>query len=549
MVEQPIHIAFNKATAIPVREPFLNSYGFDLTDESQIGYTTGGFKFTVMGFRPMPQYDTLIATVKVALHPHVQDECTNILKLDLFNNDRLNTFCRTTAFQLKANEDEVKKALYSLRERLGRYRLDELKNIDGAVKKVLVTAREQKDAMAYLKSDNLMDSIEGLLKQAGVVTEMEKALQLFFILLSRHLDKPLHVLFQGSPQLSRMLMDSVTATVPEEHIHEQTSMSASSMYYTRTKGYWKNKVLHLKSFDKQFKGANTIKEFIDNGVLKRHTTESDYQTRQLYASNKTVEGAICLLGYCDDETLINKFFQECFFIRLEENEQNRADMLHHLKMESGGFTDTQQQDEAIRQLVTIQRLIKPLRVVIPYAMELELPEGVSHQLRSLPQLLTFIKSVALLHQHQLSKKTDENGAEYIEATTEHLQIAIELFKSIAITKADVLSQVQRSFIERLKTLVIDKENEFKIPDVMKTMKMSSSSFYRELNSVKEFGYVVQSGGNKKKGILYKIAIWDDFKLIQDEASIWNEQLKTIKKVSFPEVSQKIPKKQKQLKQA
>ena len=265
------------------------------------------------------------------------------------------------------NFTEVSKALYLLRERLEKYRLDEVKNSEKAVKKVFISDKERSQAMNYLKSDNLMDCIEGLLKQAGVVTETEKGLQLFFILLSRHFDKPLHVLFQGSLQLSRMLMDAVTSTVPEEQIHEQTSMSASSMYYTRTKNYWKNKVLHLKSMDKQFKGASTLQEFIDNGVLKRQTTESNYLTKQLYASNKTVEGAICLLGYSNDESLNNRFFQECFFIRLEENEKNRTEMFQYIKKEACGLMNTQERKEAICQLMTLQRLIKPIKVVIPFA--------------------------------------------------------------------------------------------------------------------------------------------------------------------------------------
>ncbi len=546
MEAQPIHIALNKATAIPIREALVNSYGFDLTDENQIGYTSGEFKVTIMGFRPTTQYETLTATIKIAKHPHVNDEYTHIQRLDLFINDRLDTFCRTVAKQLRANEVEVKKAMYSLRERLERYRNDEAKNISKAVKKVFVSDAEQKQAMTYLKSDNLMDSIEGLLKQSGLVTEMEKGLQLFFILLSRHFDKPLHVLFQGSPQLSRLLMETVSSTVPEEEILNQTSMSASGMYYTTTRDFWKNKVLHLASIDKQFKGASTIKEFIENGVIRRFTTQNDYKTGQISGTNKTVNGSICLMGFCDDDTVNNKFFQECFVIRVNENEKNRAELNQYHKMEFGGFTDSQEQDEAIRQLAMIQCFIKPVNVIIPYAMELNLPDKIFQPLRSLPQLLTFIKSVALLHQHQLLKKKDKNGTEYIEATTEHLEIAIELFKSIAISQGDLLSQAQRNFLERLKSHVKDKDNSFKIPEAMKQLEMSSSSFYRLFDSVRSMGYVMQSGGDKKKGMQYQILEWDDYTQLKDGADTWNEQLKKIK-VSFPEDSLKFPNKVKKVK--
>jgi DNA primase len=553
MNNQQPHIKFDKATAIPVRDALINSYGFDLTDENQIGYTHLKLRFTILGFRPTSQYDTLNATIKIAFATHINDEYTYIDKLDLYNVDRLNSYCRTATKQLNINtNDEVLKAMYSLRERLEKYRLDELKNIEGVVKHPIALKHEQTEAMDYLKTDNILDSIEGLLQQAGIVTEKEKALQLFFILLSRHFEKPLHVLMQGSPQLAKMLMEVVGSCVPNEQIHTHTSMSASSMYYTKNKSSWKNNVLHITSIDKHFKGASTIREFIENRILKHYTTESNYHTGQIYGSNKVVEGAICLMAYSNDEVMNQRFFEECFFIRVNETEKNKAEMLEHLKKESCGIIDTRKQQDAIRKLKNIQRFIKPMRVIVPFASELELPESMHQQLRSLPQLLTFIKSVTLLHQHLLPKKRDSYGVEYIEATTEHLQIALELFRSIVITQSDILSQNQRNCLERLKTHVKNKENSFKIPEAMKVVRMSSSSFYREFNALKELGYVMQSGGNKKNGIEYKILEWDDYSQLQDGADKWSNQLKVIKGLSFPEpkeVSQKFPKASGKLKRA
>lgn len=531
-----LRIKFDPNTVTAVREPFLNSYGFDLTDENYIGFTTGKVKFTIMGFRATSQFETLIATVKICLNPHFHDEYTHVQKIDLYNNDRIDAYSRSAAFQLKLNVDEIKKGLCSLRERLERYRIDGLKTGGGEEKGTPVTAKEQREALDILKADNLLECIEELLKQAGVVTERENGLRLFMILLSRHFDKPLHVLFQGSPQLSRMITDVVSSTIPTTQIHSQTSMSAGSLYYTKNKSYWKNKVLSIGTIDKQFKGANTIKEFIENQVLKRFTTESEYLTRQLYSNTKTVEGSICLLGFSDDESMNEKYFQECFFIRLSENEKNKAEMLDYLKRESAGLLDTQSENEARGLLTAIQRFIEPRNVVIPYAMDLVIPEQVFQPLRSFNQLLTFIKTVTLLHQHQLPVQTDANGTEYIEATPEHLEIAIELFKSILITQSDILSPCQRTFFEMLKTKVKEQDCSFKIPDMMQQVKMKRTSFYREFDVLRELKLVIPSGGNKKNGIEYKIAVWDDYTELQKRTDVLEEQLKKIKS----EVSQKNP---------
>ena len=536
MKDKFIKIPFDKHTATPVRDVLANSYGFDLTDENLIGYTIGKLKFTIMGFRATNRYDMLIATIKVALIPHVNDEYTYIQKLDLFHVDRLNTYSRSATAQLKLNtEHEMKSALYTLREKLDKYRHDELKNTDRSLLKPTVPIHEQKEAMVFLTTDNILDSIEGLLVQAGIVTEKEKALLLFFILLSRHFDKPLHALFQGSPQLSKMLMEVVGSCIPDEQIHSYTSMSTSTLYYTKHKNNWKNNVLYLTNIDRHFKGAATVKEFIENGILKHSTTESNYHTGRIYASKKVVEGTICLLTYSNDEMMNKKFSEECFFIRVNETGTNKADMLEYVKMQYGGMIDIHQQQDAIRKLKNIQRLIQPVKVVIPYAMGIRLPTTVNQQLRSLPQLLTFIKSVTLLHQHLLPKKTDNYGHEYVEATPEHLKIALELFRSIIITQGDVLNQNQRNLLERLKIYIGDQER-FRIPDAMRLVGMYGTGFYKEFNILKTVGFVTQCGGNRKTGIEYQLTDWEDYQELENEINNWSKQ--QIETPGLPEVSKK-----------
>ena len=519
-----------------------NPYGFDLTEENVIGFVTGNLQFKVMGFRATHQLDVLTATVKITLHPHLFDDYTFIQKINLYDYERVNTYCRTSATQLSQNVEDIKKGVNTLREQLEKYRLDELKNNKVHEVDESVSKKTTSEAKAILTSDNTMECLEGLLKQAGLVTETKTGLRLMLILLSRHFDKPLHVLLQGSQHLCKILSDTLASTIPVTQIHQQTSMSASSLYYTKNKEYWKHKVLHLDFIDRNFKGAVTLKEFIDNSVLKRQTTESDYVTRQLFSTNKTVAGPICLMAYSDNDLLNDRYFDECFLFRVEETQTNRAELNEHLKKESAGLIDPMVKVDALKLLKELQRQIKPMNVVIPYATELELPEGVFQPTRSLSQLLTFIKTVALLHQHQLKIKTDTNGTEYIVANAEHLEIALELFKEILITKSDVLSQSQRSFLESLKNALKDENKTFKLPEVLQMVSSSKSSAYRHFDELKELGYIVRVGGNKKKGVEYRVVVWKDYLFAKQRLTILDTQLEKIKQGSFPQVSRKFPKK-------
>jgi len=546
MTDKSIHIKFDRKTALAVREPLLNSFGFDLTNENAIGYTHGKFRFTVLGFRSTSEYSTLIATVKVAMVQHVHDEYVHVQKLNLYDNERLKSYARTGAFQLKTNQDEMSTGLYSLREKLENYRLDELKDGNKPIEKEALSAEEQKHVKEILKADSLIESIELLLKQAGIVTEFSNSVMLYLILLSRNLEVPLNVLYQGSVPLASMLTDTVVSAIPKVQLRELTSLSPSAMYYSRNKDYWKSKVLYVKEIDRQFRGSAILKEFIDNQVLQRHTTESDHITRQLYSSDKVVQGPICLVGYCNDEKSNSRFFRDCLIIRLEETKESNSRMLAYIKMEACGLINEQEQEQAKKLLRAIHERIQPLNVVIPFAQQIQLPESIIQPVQGLRHLITLIKTVALLHQHQLKKKV-KNGKEYIEATDDHLQIALELFKGVSVTKSDILSPAQRSLLESIKTHVKSKDNSFKVPEVIKAMRMSKSSFYREFNELKELDYVRVCGGNKKEGIQFKITEWEDFTDLTAGAESFAKQINSIRKqvsrkipTSFPEVSRKFP---------
>ncbi|MFO0434624.1 MAG: hypothetical protein ACK5ZT_05200, partial [Sphingobacteriaceae bacterium] len=345
-------------------------------------------------------------------------------------------------------------------------------------------------------------------------------------------------------QLSKRLLETLSESIPSNQIRKQTSISKTPIYYTGDKNFYKHKVLYLTSIETDFKGAFSIKEFIENNLLRRLTAEADSKTRQWKSANKIVNGPICLFGFSEHEKMNQKYFQECLFVRLEETKQNRAEMEHYMKLESSGQINLEEQARAKRILKEIQNQLQAKRVIIPFALELNLPESVFQPLRSLSQLLTFVQSVALLHQHTLKTKTDASGREYIEATPEHLETAIKLFKEILISKSDILTLSQRNFLERLKMTVKDKKTSFKLPELIQKMRISKSAFYRDFNSLVESGFVIPTGGNKKEGISYQVANWEEYDVLKQSMNILNEQIKRIKEMGFPQVSQKFPKQQK-----
>lgn len=520
------------------------TFGLEQGDTGEITFQTGGLLFEVSFWQYNIGSSTLPVRLKVCLHPHLVDSYVHSANFNFYDNHAVDQFCRDAAFRIQRKIDEITKGTFVFREKFERYLRKKALLSTEEEKDSPTSIEEQKEAKAILKSNNLLERIEELLIQAGIGTESKTALRLFLVLLSRQLDRPLHVLLQGSTQLSKRLLETLNDSIPSNQIRKQTSISKTPIYYPTDKNFYKNKVLYLASIETDFKGAFSIKEFIENNLLKRLTAEADSKTRQWKSANKIVNGPICLFGYSENEKMNQKFFQECLFIRLEETKQNRAEMEHYLKLESSGQIDLEVQARAKRILKEIQNQLQAKRIIIPFALELNLPEHVFQPLRSLSQLLTFVQSVALLHQHTLKTKTDSSGREYIEATPEHLETAIELFKDVLISKSDILTLSQRNFLERLKMTVKDKSASFKIPELIQAMRISKSAFYRDFNSLVESGFVIQTGGNKKEGISYQVANWEEYDELKQSMNILDQQIKRIKEMGFPQVSQKFPTKQK-----
>lgn len=74
----------------------------------------------------------------------------------------------------------------------------------------------------------------------------------------------------------------------------------------------------------------------------------------------------------------------------------------------------------------IQRLLRPLPVIIPYAQRLSFPTDSPSSRRENQKLLTLIEAVTLLHQHQ-RKMIIKNSINYIESTKQDYQVAFDLF--------------------------------------------------------------------------------------------------------------------------
>jgi hypothetical protein len=97
----------------------------------------------------------------------------------------------------------------------------------------------------------------------------------------------------------------------------------------------------------------------------------------------------------------------------------------------------------------MQRLLKPVRVVIPYAHLLDFPSSWLRTRRDNLRFLNLIEVVCFLHQYQRPAAKAADGSEYIEATVEDYRAAYELAAQVMGESLADLKRPQRKLLEAI----------------------------------------------------------------------------------------------------
>ena len=177
--------------------------------------------------------------------------------------------------------------------------------------------------------------------------------------------------------------------------------------------------------------------------------------------------------------------------------------MEHQRAASSGKVDVDQEEKAIRLLQNAQRLLKPIKVVNPWASFIDLPDQVFKPRRTLSLLLGFIEAVTFYHQYQRKVSQDAQGRHFVESSPEDVEIAFDLLKEVLFTKGDELSHACRKFFERLK-----KENSlaegFSQREVRERLRVNPHTLKRYLRELSAYGKIKIIGGSQHRGYQYSI---------------------------------------------
>jgi len=377
--------------------------------------------------------------------------------LDLYQAKPRNQFIKQASIECALEERVIKSDLGKILLKLEAVQ-EEKCQASSDEKVVTLTEEETELALELLKDKNLLQRILTDFNACGVVGEEINKLVGYLAGVSRKLNKPLAIMVQSSSAAGKSsLMDAVLNFMPEEERVQYSAMTGQSLYYLGETDL-KNKILAISEEEGISQASYALKLLQSEGEVSIASTGKNATTGDLETQTYHVKGPVMLFltttAIDVDEELKNR----CVVLAVDEDREQTAAIHEQQRFDEtldGAFAD-ETKDELIGLQRNAQRLLKPLRVINPFATGLTFMNEKTRTRRDHKKYLTLIRSIALLHQYQRSikiEKRQNKTLEYIEVELSDIEIANRLANEVLGRTLDELPPQTRKMLIELQTMI------------------------------------------------------------------------------------------------
>lgn len=490
----------------------------DTTNSNNYSYKTKAIELHILGGLQLNKLESLRVTLSIekltktnTSASSAQRAVLNVLRqsIDLYNDSQCEKLIRKCAERLEIGTSVIRKTLQELTIALENHRFllnDKQSELQKPFSKSL-TATELRTAEAFLKKKNLLERTNDLIGKSGVIGEVDNRLLMYLIFTSRKTNNPLHCISLGSSGVGKThLQSKVSELIPEEDKLEITVLSANAFYYfNRTE--LQHKLILIEDLDGAESVLYPLRELQSKKKITKTVVHKDRKgtTKTIHL---TVEGPVSVAGCTTQESIYEDNSNRSFLLYIDESEEQDKRIMNYQRRASAGKLNEEEQLLAAELLRNVQRILKPIKVINPYAEYLELPSAVFKPRRTNSHYLQFIEAITFYCQWQRQKQYDEvTGEEYIETTIEDIQQANELITEVLLRKSDTITGACRNHLESLKKYL--KENNqttFTNAEIRRRLRVKETTLRRYNKQLSAEDYIRKIKG--KKGQLYHYEIVD-----------------------------------------
>ena len=482
----------------------------------QLEHGTGGLLIyrnalliiTVLGGVKLEGLDRMRVTLKVEVPDSPRPPVRH--NLDLYNDNQLGKLVRVIAARLEVGMSVTEACLAELIEALEAWRLEEIQK-QGPEKPEPkpLTEEEREAAEQFLKDPQLMERTNAALGASGIIGEEVNRQQLYYTMTSRQCEDPLSAICMARSGVGKSyLMEKVAQCMPEDSKLENTQFTENSFYYFKREEI-RGRIFLIEDLDGAQAVLYPIRELQSKKRISKTVTVKD-RSGSMRTVSLVVEGPVSVIGCTTQESVYEDNANRSLLVHLDDSPAQDQRIMDYQRGRKAGLIDVQQEKEAQQVLQHVQRVLRPVRVVNPYAPLIALPAEVFKPRRTLGLLLSFIEAITFYHQLQREEKADEGSGEiYIETSPEDVAAAFALLSDTLFRKSDELSGTCRSLLEWIKANLpagAGVKGSFTAQAIRKRLRMAPRTLNRHLAELTAYGYVVQDKKKKHSaGYLYTVA--------------------------------------------
>jgi hypothetical protein len=485
------------------------------SNPNNYNYTTNHLEIHILGGLKTNKVESLRITISIQKVKH-----DNVLRhtIDLYNDNQVEKLVRKAAERLEVGTSVVRRTLQDVTKELENYRFLLLEKEQEAFQPFFkeLSASEQSAAIKFLKRKDLLKKTNELIGKSGVIGEQTNRLLMYLIFTSRKTNNPLHCISLGSSGTGKThLQSKVSELIPEEDKIEITVLSANAFYYfNRTE--LQHKLILIEDLDGAESVLYPLRELQSKKRITKTVVHKDSKgnTKTIHL---TVEGPVSVAGCTTQESIYEDNSNRNFLLYIDESQEQDQRIMNYQRLISAGKINDEQEHSSQELLKNVQRILKPIKVINPFAEYLELPPSVFKPRRTNSHYLQFIEAITFYKQYQRQEKANEETGEiYIETSIEDIEEANELITEVLLRKSDTITGATRNHLERLKDYL--KENNqttFTNAEIRRNLRVKESTLRNYNNQLMLEDYIRRIKKSKTKSYCFEIVDVNEYNTLKE----------------------------------
>jgi hypothetical protein len=248
------------------------------------------------------------------------------------------------------------------------------------------------------------------------------------------------------------MVKKVARLMPPEDVVEFTRLTPQSLAYLPPNAL-QHKFMVVTERNGSEESDYTIRVLQSENVIRVAYAAKDPLTGEMRTRENQVNGPMAYTETTTRPTIHSENATRVFELYLDGTEK-QTQRIHEVQRKHAtiqGLRSESEKEAIVRRHRNAQRLLEPVKVVIPYADLIKFPADIPRTRRDLPRFLEVIKAIAFLRQKQKSRKTDSDSTmdgtiEYIEADLADYEVAYRYAAPAIAAGLDELPEHSRALL-------------------------------------------------------------------------------------------------------